>query len=483
MKGTEDYNEEEIEFLKDLYLIRKKEREEKNKKINSLIKYPTSEKHQAHINSKSKMIETFYALDYWQECFSKVSFHNEILGQCLFHVAIGQALRNKNIYFEDGSQVDYRINVLSIQDSGSGKSKSLGFLTEVMLKIQPKIKIHKLGRMNPASLINTYAIDRKGNIVIDENGIEQVKFGILEEFDFIYSEEGRSILDYSKEAFELQEMFMTAIETIGSKSNIYTKTLTNYIVPCETTSRASFVIVSRPFGKIKQTLIESGLMQRFIFYPRELKYSDRQEMNKIQSFSFRNRNKQTDFSQKFNILIENMNSIIQFANENVIDFNEKNIDEILSFLYEKIMFFTNDIEFKILHKDIKYIMQSFVSRYKDNMIKIAFHSAIMRKSKYVEKEDLQYAFNLFKKIYDSQKIWININVEENTKYIKEELEIKKLIKKILSSKSLSYNELISELSTHSYKDEIVCQYILDKFIQKEKSFISYDMLNRTVSLN
>jgi len=368
-----------------------------------------------------------------------------------------------------------------ILSHNSGKGRGMNMASKVFrhpkfLKIEqfdetvaPKrrrFKCHKLGRMNAASLINTFEVDNKGNIVRDENEIEKPKLGILESNDFIFSEEARQILTSNTEAFEIQEILMTAMETIGSINNVYTKQLTNYMEECPTRCTASFALTTRPFGKIKQTLVESGLFQRLMFFPRKLSFEDRVAMQKKSSFAFKAAKTKTPFATEFDRLIDELNKVCLFAHANFIDFDENKINGLLSFLHEKMMWFTNDVEQSVPVEDNRYILQSFVSRFKDNMVIMAFHSAAMRYSKVVERQDLQYAFDFFKTLYEGQKVWVSLSVEEDRDVKNEDKMMRMAIQQYLKAdlnEATTLPELVKHMAKEFQKDYVGMRYHVTKF--------------------
>lgn len=613
---------EKIEQLEKQHLEREKKQKQEEEKKEKLAQKKITTEEQEKLVSEAEKIKTLYALDYWMKCFNRVSYCNEKSGQALFHVCLGQALRDHRIYLEDDSDIDLRLHFLWIQDSGclspntkvivktgekitsiklkdlpkysevlsynfqtkkeefkptrkvssgkkklykitlesgktivasknhiffdengkevrlknlkinnkilvkkkytilesqdiisieevseeetydlqvldnnnfflsngilshnSGKGKAMNFVNRVFhhknfQKLLPMgqiaYKTHKLGRMNAASLINTYELDKNGRVRKDkETNKEVVKLGIIQNYDFIFSEEGRVLLESNKESFELQEILMTATETIGSSNNEYTKQLTNYVNPCKTTSTASFAITTRPFGKVKQTLVESGMIQRFIFYPRKLAFKDREVMNKKSSFAFRPASERRSFNEDFNLLITEMNKVVEFAKNNNIDFKHDDEDNLFSFLHEKMMWFTNNVEQEVPNEDNKYILQSFVSRYKENMVIMAFHSAIMRFSAYVERQDLQYAFDYFKELYMAQRFWVSMSVEEDKNVKYEDMEYRREIRRIFSTATeiITPQMLAKELAKAFNKEYNTGKHHVKRFMSGENSFL------------
>jgi hypothetical protein len=391
----------------------------------------------------------------------------------------------------------YLSNFVLSHNSGSGKGKAMGFVNKLFKhsmfskRVPGKVELlpfvtNKLGRVTPSAMINTYKLDKNNKVIIDKiSGKEIIKYGIISQNDFIFSEEARILLEANKDSFEFQEIIMTAVETVGSSNNIYTKTLTDYMETCETRSSASFALTTRPFGKVKQTLVESGLIPRFIFYPRKLDYNNRVEMNKASTLAFKMK---SDFNKDFDLMIKEFDNVIQFASDNEIAFDATEIDDLLSFLYQKMMWFTEQVENTVPNDTNRYIMQTFVSRYKNNMVIMAFHSAVMRFSTKVQKQDLQYAFNFFQQLFDAQKVWISLSVDEDKEIKFEDMNIKAEITKILKADSNGITELpilIKELCKKFDKDYSAMRYHVVKFSRGSNPLIKLigdDGKNQTVEL-
>jgi len=482
---------EKIKNLQEKYLVREEQREKKTEKLKELTEKKTTEKEKKELRKKAESIKKLYALDYWMRCFNNTSFYNDAMGQGFFHVCLGQALNHSKIYNSDGSYIDYRLHMLIIQDSGSGKGKAINLITRVFrhpkFKKVEKVeksslskrsyKIHKLGRMNAASLINTFEVNKKGIVKTDKNGLETLNIGILEGYDFIFSEEARVLLSGYAENLELQEILMTSMEPMGSINNIYTKQLTNYKSECNTRCTASFIYTTRPFGKVKKILAESGLIQRMMFLPRELDYDDRKKMNRLSAFSFETSGSITSFEEDFDMLIDELNKVVSFAYNNKIDFRKDKVEELQAFLYEQIMYFTDDIENKIPNDSNRKILQSIVSRYRVNMSIMAFHSAVMRHSKWVEKQDLQYAFDYFKKLFEAQKLWVGVVVEEDKDVKYEDRDIIKELKRIIRqdiNDALVMSDVIKEMGKIFGKSYEAMRYHIIKFTKGDNPRIKLE---------
>jgi hypothetical protein len=77
------------------------------------------------------------------------------------------------------------------------------------------------------------------------------------------------------------DIFLRAMEPIGSSNNKFDKKLTQYSHALPTTSKSSFFFMTRPMGKMKKTVAGSGLFQRCLFVPREIDDVTANNMKKL----------------------------------------------------------------------------------------------------------------------------------------------------------------------------------------------------------
>ena len=75
------------------------------------------------------------------------------------------------------------------------------------------------------------------------------------------------------------------------------------------------------------------------------------------------------------------------------------------------MFFDNNIQKECSTEQNKDIFEDFVANYRNMMLILTYQSAAIRKSKYVQLVDLEYAFNFIYKIFEMLKPWIEESIE------------------------------------------------------------------------
>jgi len=454
--GLEDLQEqqEQEEFERrwkaneEKYKQLEREKKKEEERVEKLAKTTTTAKDATRLEKEAEKIEHLSAVDLWERVFSQVSFCNEVSIRCLFHVYFGQMVRDKKIWLQGSSYLDWREHFNLIQNTGTGKGKMANLFTEITLGLQKPngqhCQVEKLGRLSVPALINTAIVGKNGKPKIDnDTGRMKMKDGVLAETDFVVLEESRQLLKPGKDNEEIQEIFMTVCEPYGSSSNVYNKRLMEYTHPVETRSPTSWIGTTRPLGKIKDVLTISGLLQRTLFYPREVDNATRAEMNKRAALAIASKKKREEFDREKKEMLAECQRAAKFAEENDITISRDKEDVIASFIYEKQKWFMDDIVKTISDAYIKEIMNGFVSRYRDHLVVIAHHSAAMRYSCDVEKVDVEYAFRLLKELYLALKLWVETKVERDISEVKEQQGIAEMVQTyIAANEGCRYKELV-----------------------------------------
>jgi hypothetical protein len=454
-----DYAIDVSDFDKDLeaqellllqqYKDRKKTEELKRLKIDVIAsEYRADELKK--IEKKAEYNSSIYLPSKYMHCYNNEIEKNEVLGKCSLHYILGAFLRDKKIYKNQFSWLDYRIHLTLIQMSGTGKGLTANFIDRLVKKIKfpildfktkqlldpskwRKINIITSGVATSQSLINSYVMNRDG-IKIDKEGNKVIVRGSLSTEDFFIYEEGGHLFDDNPESVKITDAFLRAMEPIGSSNNKIDKKLVSYDEPLSTTSKSSIFIMTRPFGKIKKSVAGSGFFQRCLFIPIEIDYGIVNKMridSGINEIDYMSGIKSPLNKINYDDLVEEFIKVIQFAYNNEIIFNPKHNENIKSFYKTKMKWFNDDMLDNIKSEDVQYIICSLQNRYKDNMFKLAYHSAVMRYSKYVDLEDIQYAFDIMKDLYIEQKNWLTESLDVSYIEKKEKMEFNKILHNLI----------------------------------------------------
>lgn len=371
-----------------------------------ILKQNIGVKESKQAKKEAEKIERFYIYDSWKRLFNRCSFFNEIACQCMFHSLLGQLLRDKKIKRSGGRYLDYRIHFFWIQDSRTGKGEAMSFVRYIGEQLTKKdgemMRFYKVGRRTDASFINSCVYDQRTRTYLP-----QMRQGVLELNDIVYWEEASKLLRPSTYGEELKDIMMTVMEPLGSSKNEYPKSLDMWPMTTYTRSPSTIIATTRPVSNIRPDLVYDGMMQRMLLYVRNVNDNVRRRMNeKVAITSFESDDLQKDVRK----LVEDFNDLREFAFNNIITLQPERKDKIIAFMKEKIMYFDEDIKDSIMMMENKEILRSFVGGFNDNMIKLIHHSAVMRKSKYVDMEDVEYAFNLLNGLYVGIKYWVELDV-------------------------------------------------------------------------
>lgn len=392
--------------------------------------------------NKSEYNKKLYLFDKYINVYNAEIINNEVLGRCSMHYVLGGLLKFKKIHKTEHTWLDYRIHLMLFQTSGSGKGMTANFVERLLNDIKfPKFTdkkellpqevwdtpiIMKSGKITPEALINNFQVNSKtGMIEKDEEGNDKINPGSLQTKDFLVYEEGGNLFNNSQSSSDKTDYFLQAMEPIGSSNNVIEKELASFEKSIKTTSSTSIFIMTRPIGKIKNTVAQSGFFQRCIFIPREIDYEVLHDMRLKSGFNdleYMSGKRDSKSSKYYNDLIEEFKIIVNFAYNNDIGINTNNLDSIKLLYKNKMDWFLYDMINTIDNKVIREIISTLENRYKDNVFKLAYHSAVIRQSTTVDLEDFEYAFDLIMDLYVEQKNWLFEKIEVPTKDRKENID-------------------------------------------------------------
>lgn len=484
----ESWEKEETERRILEHEARIKTEQEFKTEFDNIMSKQLDPKELAEFKRQAEELTKLYLPDYWLKAFNEASYHNEHIGRALMHLVLGQALSYKKIQKVSTTkafknELDYRVHVVVIQDSRSGKGQAAKFIDGIfrdprMRKYEPTMiksrgyRISKQQQFTPEAFINNLKRDKRGNWK------KELKMGVAESNDYIYVEEGRHIIETTDSAKKIQEMLMTFTETIGSSNCVYSKTLADWEEPCETTCTASFFIMSRPIDSMKSTVAESGMLQRCIFLPREIDRTLRRDMNHKAAFALVNRNQEQIYKNYDNLITE-LIEVINFGHKNDITIDPNYLDSILSLQIRYIEELEDYIYENIVDHETQRIMLTYAGAAMDKLLKLAYHSAIIRKSKLVQEADIIYAYGMVKSEFEGIAIWLDENVSKTWQEEKKYLNFVECIDEYLKSKSarledVYLNDLINFLSIRFNKGKRTINTRIRRLMEKEGCFFELD---------
>lgn len=454
---SEQYDEqlEEEEFVRfesklaDRHERREQKKDDELKKQKEISEIKLTKQEKKDVKKKAEKIQKYYTYDLWNHLFDKVSYYNELGGQALFHVLLGQLMSHFKIYKKSGRYIDWRVHFFWIQNSRSGKGEGVSFMIRAAKKLEKlkrvngtwmmqTIDIFKGGTSTDAAWVNDYdMIIKKGRRVVNmKDGKPVIKAGIIEVKDIVYFEEARTFLEPGQHKKELPEICMTAMEPIGSLKNRWTKKLKDYDLEVPTESSSSFIFTTRPLQNFKGYIAYSGLFQRCMVVIREVDTNLRKLMNKKDAVSSVAIDGEIeDFERNFEELLVEIRKIVEFAHKNQIGFNQDEAEQLQAYLIEKVEWFEKYLDDNVTNQEHKSILETFVGGYKNQILIIAHHAAVMRMSNEVGLEDIEYAFQFVKETFYELVKWISITIRPEREIKEENIELKKYISSLLKIRS------------------------------------------------
>lgn len=397
--------------------------------------------------------------------FDKYAYRQEFSGLMTFHVILGQMIKEVYIHKEKKTNgnghtqlmhpLDLRINLILIRPSGTGKSVGLDFFNNVVSQM---------------SLLSRQPTDFTDAGLI--GFIEQVKkeliitFGIFKDSDFITFDEAEILFEKSPHKEGALRRFNVALNTLGQASQKIFKRMRYGNI--EYHPHFSTYFVSVPFFGFEEK-IKSGFPQRHLIYIEDEAIEERVKSLKedISRISFATspgkREEVRDMGfQRYQYWKEVFENLKKFATET--EFEQG--DDIRAYIQQKIMPLYK-ITSKISNTEIQGIMFSFLSRYLDHLYRLIFHSAVIRRSKVIEKIDVDYAYSIIKKTYMS----ILYYTEVNTRAIQDNIQDKILSHLYtllpVENPRMRAGDLVKAIQKQFRKSQATVYKIIGEYVEKK----------------
>lgn len=391
--------ENNLEFYKDA------------KKKEELFKTKISAEVKEEVQEKAEAMQFKYNTSLWRKLFNYYSHNNELYGQALFHVTLGVITDQKVPY--KNSHLNVRPSLFFIQRSRSGKNQGMYFVEEVlknMKKADADINVVRGGKQNDPTLLDRYAMEalKGGALRVKRNefGDPVVLQGTLSKTDLFWYPEADFLLNpTSKDNSEAVAIHLNLLETNGE----YRKELAQWQGLSTITygGHYSMVALTRPLVNIKKHIVYSGLLQRCIFIPRQLSKQDREEMQKLTAYYMHiTKEQKQEFDRNFAELIVELKKIQKFASENKIVCSDVDSAMVRTMMFDKINLLNKGLDTQNVTETNKQILEDFLGNYTEIMWIISAQSALVRYSKTIQLQDVEYAFDFLKDCFEMFLPWL-----------------------------------------------------------------------------
>ena len=368
------------------------------------------------------------------ELFGKRSYYNEDFAVLAFHSIVGVALRHCRIR-KGKDELDPRVNIIWIQQTGTGKSKAPKIIYDIL---------HELGFniISPMEFTDASMIGSIERVRIKKEEHIYRDVGILQSMDIIYFDDTITVfkeqnVDWQKRT---KAYMRRALDTLGT--NLIEKSMKGGIISFYPKST---IIVSTYHINSPETIIDdSGTAQRFLVIARNVDYDLRikntLEENKMYATSELQQIKfDAEYDKRFNEIVYKLRKLMPEKRNDELDLSGIVIDKIAtkedknSFDKKKIkaevkdvekIYFTFDVDTREKRDvfavqmaeyintecshNVKETMFTFYNRMLEYANKLALHSAILRRSKNnkISLIDVGYGQEVITKIFSMLIKWI-----------------------------------------------------------------------------
>lgn len=332
------------------------------------------EKYTKYFNTQSKLND-MYAL---------MSGH-VILGQLAKHVRIPQQNR-----WEDS-----RIHLLLLQDSGSGKTAGAGVYRELIGQLQ--LNLHTLTDFSDASAA--------GGVHFQEGTGEAREYsGFLADADFVHADEASVLFNARGHQQNMIIYMQTACNPIGSNSNRIDRSLAAGSTQIEPT--CSFILTSFPPEKpqMVSNIINNGLLQRMLFFPRILTLDERKQMSQeitkmlYLRGSDTNQHENTEDQITMEELTNEFLEFKAFADTVTHITLEENTNATMNRIVAE-MYSTAQNWSK--NEIVREKCYGFINRWQISIVKLAAHNAMIDRRTVVNRNDILYGWQIIKPLMNS----------------------------------------------------------------------------------
>lgn len=348
-----------------------------------------------------------------------------------------------------------------ILSHNSGKDEGMDFISEVDNLVSKKLKLKRelynfSGTESPEVLLNYYKFDHTKKAFINKH----VK-GLLSSSDLLISRECSFLFRNSSPTSRQskQEILLQAMEgrEVPNRLKMY-----DDLPTINTQMKGVFIGVSRPVDEVKDSLLNSGLMQRTLFCVRQIDPKIRDKMTDIAaSYCF-----PTGNNKKFHQDLEKLaDSIVNFVNFfNATNFKFNNPEKLNSIISTKIKSYNNLINEKFKNNVHKKIITSFIGGFMNQSMMIAHINAGIRRDSLIKPEDVLNAFELLEKNLHSMMYWIEEVIQESVSLERRKEKNIKLFKTIFKGKAfLTRKQIVLALQQNLNKSEQYCYNIIRNY--------------------
>ena len=338
--------------------------------------------------------------------FGEFSYNNELYARSVFHVIVGQLLKDKRIWI-GGQYVDLRHSCFLIQPTASGKSAGTPVYTKLANSLE--IKVNSLSKITDEALIGSVIAERIKDFSGEHTDYRK-EYGLLKEHGILHFDEASTLFKESAHTKNIAVYLQQALNPLGSKQNEVSKKLTHGD-KIKFNPDCSLILTTFPPEGIFKHVLNTGLFERMFLIPRTLSTKDRK--SNIDSWIDRVGNE-----YKSEININKISKELESIAEALKDITNFEFDEDSKRVLRARM--SGLIEMlSPANNKVREIMHGFVPRYGNHMLILAAHHAALEKRFVIKPIDIDYGYRMVFGALKNIMTWIEFGCEIKEKTPKE----------------------------------------------------------------
>lgn len=416
--------EEEEEEYRQFYEKAKREAQRRYDDQEYEANFKLTKEQRADIKKKAaqQQIFGFDLLQQYLKLHNQFSYYNELIGEATFRVLLSALLKGKSVYKSNGKKLDFTLHNFTVQNSGTGKDQSLDLFQEVVETINylygdQLLRLCVLsGAETPESLLDHFATKKEGGKVV--NDYENTTDGTFSSNDIIISRECSFLfVEHRGERQTKAELFLQALEGRPIRKSL--RGWDGHFTITE--SEFCFIGMSRPISNMKSHIATSGLQQRAINIMRDIDIELRKKMSaKDAELSFGNQKDFGEYTKQKKEFAKNMLELIKAAKQ--ATFEQDNPKELAAIINDNVLDLYKTTEDLFYSKEHKIIAESFIGRFNNIILILAYQNALLREYKQagtrlnvitVNKTDVQLSVDFIMRTFNNMMEWIEETLEED----------------------------------------------------------------------
>ncbi len=325
----------------------------------------------------------------WCKAVDNASWNNRDWALGLWHVALGQTLRDQRIVIGD-RWLDGRFHLLILAESSSGKTLAADQARHLLERSprDPPYDVRPILEATTAALIGSSEIRKvKGASVM-----EKVP-GMLESADLLHWDEAEAMFTETGYNVNLLRVLNQTMNPIGSPGNVIGKELKG--VSVKVRPKCSLLMTAVDFLEIPEEIFRCGFYQRIGVMRKVLSIEQR----------LKNARREKEVIDKGTTAIEQLGRAIEYVERmrQTYAYPVKwDLHRITGYVYGK---FTQMIKAAQKNEQVRPYLVDFAERYKDKLFILSVHNCAMRtidepldptKPRIVEPEDAGRAWIVVK---------------------------------------------------------------------------------------